>query len=263
MRPKLGPLVPRWQQVADILRDEILSGRHKPGQPLPSEQILSDEFGVARPTIRLGIAALVAEGLLTVRRPYGTIVRDPLAPPAHTWRRGLTITGGAYTDPEHADWADIEKPSFIRLDATVSHAELLGVDPGTPLGVRETIQQADDQRRRAVRLMVPFPVLAALSSPWSTDARLPEPVELYTWLAEHGHKLTFTEHVRARTPIGDETTSLHIPPGTALLVITRVATADRPMAIEEVRVSGDAAQVAYPLPVTTRPTTGRRRATTR
>src|SRR5262245_26479530 len=100
MRKKLGPLVPRWQQVADILRDEILSGRHKPGQPLPSEQILSEEFGVARPTIRLGIAALVAEGLLTVRRPYGTIDRDPLAPPAHTWRRGLAVIAGRYTDAD-------------------------------------------------------------------------------------------------------------------------------------------------------------------
>jgi GntR family transcriptional regulator len=257
-------LVPRWQQVADILRDEILSGRHKPGQPLPSEQILSEEFGVARPTVRMGVAALVAEGLLTVRRPYGTIVRDPLAPPAHTWRRGLTVTGGSYTDPEQADWSDLEEPSYIRLDATVSHAELLGVDPGIPMGVRETIQRAPDERRRAVRLLVPFPVLAEISSPWSTDARLPAPVELYTWLAEHGHKLMFTEHVRARTPIGDETTSLHIPPGTALLVVTRVAAADRPLAIEEVRVPGDAAQVTYPLPVTTRPaaraTTTRRRA---
>jgi GntR family transcriptional regulator len=261
-------LVPRWQQVADILRDEILSGRHKPGQPLPSEQVLSEEFGVARPTVRMGVAALVSEGLLTVRRPYGTIVRDPLAPPAHTWRRGLTMTGGAYTDPDADGWSDIEEPSYVRLDATVGHADLLHVDPGTPMGVREMLQVHEDERRRSVRLLVPFPVLADLSSPWSVDARLPAPVELYTWLAEHDHRLIFTEHVRARTPIGDETTSLHIPPGTALLVVTRLAaTADQPIAIEEVRVPGDAAQVTYPLPVTTRPTaratTGRRRATTK
>jgi hypothetical protein len=109
------------------------------------------------------------------------------------------------------------------------------------------LQVHEDERRRSVRLLVPFPVLADLSSPWSVDARLPAPVELYTWLAEHDHRLIFTEHVRARTPIGDETTSLHIPPGTALLVVTRLAaTADQPIAIEEVRVPGDAAQVDRP-----------------
>lgn len=64
-----------------------------------------------------------------------------------------------------------------------------------------------------------------------------------------------------------ETTSLHITPGTALLVVTRLAVADKTIAVEETRVPGDAAQVAYPLPVTAQPTaratTSRRRTTPR
>jgi GntR family transcriptional regulator len=263
MRPKIVAPVPRWQQVADYLRAEILSGQFRAGQPLPSEEILSEEFGVSRTAIRQGVAALVAEGLLSVRRPYGTIVRDPQAPPADTWRRGLTLTGTSYIDPSDDGWADLDQPVYVRLDATVGYAALLDVPPGTPMAVREVLQHTSDGRRRAARLLVPFPVLAELASPWSVDGRLPTPVELYGWLAAHKHRLTFTEHVRARMPIGDETTSLHVTPGTALLVVSRIAAAGRPMAVEEIRVPGDGADVAYPLPVTTRlaPRASRRTAT--
>jgi len=265
MRPKIVAPVPRWQQVADYLRAEIMSGQFRAGQPLPSEEVLSDEFGVSRTAIRQGVAALVAEGLLSVRRPYGTIVRDPQAPPAHTWHRGLTATGTSFTDPDADGWTDLDEPAYVRLDATVGYAALLDIPPGTPMAVRETLQHHSDGRRRAARLLVPFPVLADISSPWSVDGRLPAPLEWYGWLAGHKHKLSFTEHVRARMPIGDETTSLHVTPGTALLVVSRIATAQRPMGVEEIRVPGDGADVAYPLPVTTRPAprTGRQRTATR
>jgi len=82
---------------------------------------------------------------------------------------------------------------------------------------------------------------------------LPNAVDFYGWLAEHQQRPTFAEHIRARLPIGDETSSLHMTPGTALLVISRIASTDRPMSVEEIRVPGDTADVAYPLPVTGRP----------
>src|SRR5215469_1033604 len=78
---KLTRPVPMWQQVADHVRDQILDGTYPAGQPLPSEEALAAEFGVSRPTIREGIKALVAEGLVQVTRPRGTIVLDPFSRP--------------------------------------------------------------------------------------------------------------------------------------------------------------------------------------
>ena len=92
---------------------------------------------------------------------------------------------------------------------------------------------------------------------------VPNAVDFYGWLAEHQQRPTFAEHIRARLPIGDETTSLHMTPGTALLVITRITITDRPLALEEIRVPGDTADVAYPLPVTGRPSRTGRGPTTR
>lgn len=250
--------VPRWQQIADHLRAQILSGRYPAGQPLPSEEALAAEFGVSRPTVRQGIATLTTEGLVTVRRPYGTIVRDPHARPGLIERRGLTDTPDGFTEPGPPAYTDIGEPVYLRLDATVAQADLLDIEPGQPMATREVLQQTGDGGpRRAVRLSVPFSVAADLHTPWRRDGRLPTPTDLYTWLAHHGHRPTFTEHIRARMPVGDETHALHVAGGVPLLVITRLThTPQRPVALEEIRMPADQTELAYPLPLThTRKTT--------
>src|SRR6266508_2118015 len=117
---KLVRPVPMWQQVADHMRDEILKGTYTAGQPLPSEEALAAEFGVSRPTIREGIKTLVAEGLVEVSRPRGTIVRDPFGRPRCTEQH----TGSSVLRDD--GWADAGEPAFYRANATSDQAELLG-----------------------------------------------------------------------------------------------------------------------------------------
>jgi len=66
---------PVYHQVADILREQIRSGRLQPGQPLPSEPHMVAEFGVARSTARQALAVLRAEGLVVTVPRQGTFVR--------------------------------------------------------------------------------------------------------------------------------------------------------------------------------------------
>jgi GntR family transcriptional regulator len=249
-KPHIFKPVPRWQQVADYLRQEILTGRYPAGQPLPSEEILAAEFGVSRPTIRQGVAALVAEGLLSVRRPYGTIVHDPHARPAHTEHRTLTRTGGTYREPDGPEWTDATEPVFVRVDATAAQADLLSIAPGQPMLTREVLQHTGDGRRRFTRLFVPFTVAAELATPWADNPHLPPAAEVYGWFADHGHQPQFTDYVRARMPVGDEAQALDMRPGVPLLVIWRLAHATRPLTLEETRTPADRTEAAYPLQVT-------------
>jgi DNA-binding FadR family transcriptional regulator len=53
-------------QVLDRLRDMILSGEVKPGDPLPSERSLMERFGVGRPAVREALQALHQNGLITI-----------------------------------------------------------------------------------------------------------------------------------------------------------------------------------------------------
>ncbi len=60
---------PAYAQVAEQLREAILSGALPPGSELPSERELTDRFGVARTTIREALRALQAQGLAVAERP--------------------------------------------------------------------------------------------------------------------------------------------------------------------------------------------------
>jgi DNA-binding FadR family transcriptional regulator len=65
--------------VADALRQQILAGEYAPGDFLPSLDILLNEFGVSRPTMREALNQLEAGGLVRLRRGPGggTQVRAP------------------------------------------------------------------------------------------------------------------------------------------------------------------------------------------
>lgn len=72
--PKSPAKTPIWKAIADALRDDLIEGRYRPGDKLPTEAALSDRFGVNRHTVRHGIAALVDEGLIRTRRGAGAFV---------------------------------------------------------------------------------------------------------------------------------------------------------------------------------------------
>ncbi|MGI5286674.1 GntR family transcriptional regulator [Nonomuraea polychroma] len=70
-----GSEMPVYRQVADAIRDDIEAGRLRPRRPLPSEVHLTQEFGVARDTIRRAIAHLAELGLVRTVAGRGTFVR--------------------------------------------------------------------------------------------------------------------------------------------------------------------------------------------
>src|ERR1700742_4802383 len=67
--------------VASQLRDDILSGRLKEGEVLPSQESLFAEFGVSPPALREAIHILETDGLISVRRGNvgGAVVHLPSA----------------------------------------------------------------------------------------------------------------------------------------------------------------------------------------
>lgn len=67
--------------VASRLRDDILSGRLKEGDVLPTQEQLFVEFGVGPPALREAIHILESDGLISVRRGNvgGAVVHLPSA----------------------------------------------------------------------------------------------------------------------------------------------------------------------------------------
>jgi DNA-binding GntR family transcriptional regulator len=74
--PELQEVVPKYLQVANHYRDLILSGTLKPGDEVPSERQIADQWRIARPTATRALAALRNQGLVESRQGAGTYVRD-------------------------------------------------------------------------------------------------------------------------------------------------------------------------------------------
>ena len=65
-----------WNRIALQISDAISQGTYPPGERLPSEHALAEQFGVNRHTIRKSLASLSSQGLVRVTQGSGTFVED-------------------------------------------------------------------------------------------------------------------------------------------------------------------------------------------
>lgn len=69
---------PLYQQLKDILMDEIEAGKWEPNEKIPSENELSSLYGLSRMTARAVVSDLVKEGLLYRVQGKGTFVSEKI-----------------------------------------------------------------------------------------------------------------------------------------------------------------------------------------
>lgn len=67
---------PLYFQLKQMIKENINRGKYKPGQQLPTEAELCDEYGVSRITARRAILDLVEEGILFRQQGKGTFVSE-------------------------------------------------------------------------------------------------------------------------------------------------------------------------------------------
>jgi GntR family transcriptional regulator len=69
--------IPRWRQLADLIRERIASGEYQPRQPIPSEHDFVQETGLSRSTIQKAMRALTEEGTLYAVQGLGRFPAEP------------------------------------------------------------------------------------------------------------------------------------------------------------------------------------------
>lgn len=65
-----------YEQIVEQIEERILNGDLRPGDKLPSERELAEQFGVSRTAVREAVKALTQKGLLVVNVGRGTFVTD-------------------------------------------------------------------------------------------------------------------------------------------------------------------------------------------
>jgi GntR family transcriptional regulator, histidine utilization repressor len=92
-----GPL---WQQIRRALIRPISEGVWPPETKIPKEFELIERYGAARMTVHRALRSLAAEGLVTRKRRFGTVVaaRAPERPVLEIWDIGAEVLrfGGVY-----------------------------------------------------------------------------------------------------------------------------------------------------------------------
>jgi GntR family transcriptional regulator len=72
--------IPLYARLTEILKTQIRSGIYKPKGLLPTEEQLSEKFGVSRITVREALRLLADDGIIVRRSGKGTFVAEPSEP---------------------------------------------------------------------------------------------------------------------------------------------------------------------------------------
>lgn len=65
-------MVPKYQQLAQELREQILTGKYASVDLLPTEKAFTEEYQVSRQTVRQALSLLVQDGLIEKRQGSGS-----------------------------------------------------------------------------------------------------------------------------------------------------------------------------------------------
>ncbi len=86
-------MVPKYQSIANSLREEIESGLYRGKELLPTEQLLCQRFQSSRQTVRRALSVLEEEGRIIRRQGSGSYLREKAEPePAHSYSIAVVTT---------------------------------------------------------------------------------------------------------------------------------------------------------------------------
>ncbi|GAA2959144.1 GntR family transcriptional regulator [Streptomyces enissocaesilis] len=202
----------RRHVIADDIRTQILTGRIKADERLPSEARLASHYAVSTPTLRNALAILQSEGLVEKIHGKGNFVRYP--------RRRITYVGGDRSLQTRFSDESALRVS-VRTTNLPAHGQLAGlleVPASSPLTEFLCLSHEGESPHSLARIYVPGD-LAPTDLPddppccTNVEAKL---AALRPPLAE------IRERVSARPPTPEEATTLRISPALAVLAITRV-----------------------------------------
>ncbi|MFJ7187469.1 GntR family transcriptional regulator [Streptomyces bacillaris] len=233
---------PKYQRIADELRDAIQAGQYRPGDRLPGENDLMADHGVARMTARQALGVLQSEGIVESRKGAGVFVRSfrPLR------RQGIQRLARSQWGEGRSVWSvDTEDRTLVVDRVRVTEqgapehvARVLGVEEGGPVCVRSRRFVLDGKPVLLATSYLPASLVAG-SAVAQEDTG---PGGTYARLAELGSEpVHFREEIRSRMPTAAEAEQLKLPTGTPVMLVCRTAFTAEGRAVEVNEMTLDSA----------------------
>ncbi len=245
---------PKYRQIADHLRTQIMDGTLAPGDPIPSTDQLRREYGVTVGVASQARQVLVSEGLVEGRPGSGAYVLD--RPAMKRIARGhygrIPGSGSPFAAEQRSTG---HEPSWTCQSETVTAspkvASRLGLDQGAPVMRTHYVFKADG---RPVMLSTSWEPLALTGG---TAIVLPESGPhagkgVVDRMAAIGVTIVgASEEVSARAALADEADELGGMAGNTVLVIHRTYydTDQRPVETADIVMPSDRYTVEYWSPI--------------
>lgn len=251
-----------YERIADDLRQSIRAGQLKPGDQLPAETKLAEQYRKSVPTIQNALRLLQNEGLVEkqhgrgnfVRRPRTTVLRDNVR---HQWEKGRArepedkrLETGATEHDTGLQMDDLVfYAAYREIKANKGLAEIFAVPEGTPL-LERTYRTRYAAETAPFSLVTSYIVRALVeqnpdllddsNEPWPGGTQN----QLYTVGIELSH---VEERVTARPPTPEEAEELELPPGTSVLVLRKTSfdINDRVVDVSDITLPGDRTELLF------------------
>ncbi|TMV46467.1 extracellular solute-binding protein [Paenibacillus mesophilus] len=219
----------RLKRMIDILRADIMNGTYGPGDYLPSEKALTEQFSLSNKSVRKGLETLIAEGLIVKLDRVGSRVTDSAPGSSIALTLGLTssierdIALSALLDDFHKLYPSIRvKPLQVKsasnyLSAVKEYMENGLIDvftlnnldfqsiiddgdvsvlqplPADPHLYRSSQEAFVHEGKCYARPLVFSPIILAYNRAHFRDSGVPEPDGSWTWEDAMLHAAALTE----------------------------------------------------------------------
>lgn len=165
---------PLYEQLKNIIAEQITKGELEPDQQIPSERELCEAYGVSRITVRQAIAAAVNEGLLYRTHGRGTFVANPkieqTLSSVHNFQQTLikqgliasTLLLKTETIPNNFLFSRILN---VKLMEQITNVQLLGFGNDVPIVFYDSMfsleigQKIVEEAKKASTQKIPFSTL--------------------------------------------------------------------------------------------------------
>jgi GntR family transcriptional regulator len=228
-----------YVQIAESMREQIETGRLKPGDKLPSNRELMDEWKAGSQTVQRAVRALKEAGLVETRASRGVFVRP---------RRKSVERSADYNiapSPGGNAYKATSRRLLIGPVAAVPYvAEAFGFEVGTEVFCRARLMVRDEEPIELVTSWYPMNVAdgTELAEDRGLKGGSPAALQRLGFGGVRSSELVYT-----RLPLPSEIRLLRLTSTTPVFRILRTvfAAGDRPVEVLEMVLSGDVNVLRY------------------
>lgn len=219
-----------YRELAAELRTLIAQGSPAPGDTLPRQADLAEQYGVNVKTVRAAVSLLEAEGLVTPVRRRGTVVREQPAMKRlgteryskSRWKYGDTVAFAVDREASGQPWAPTDQTQTVELiDAPPRAAAALELSSDDQVYARNRLVKREGRPTHSLTSYYRKGDVAEtpLVDPTPGPAGRGGGFAVLTLQGLEPNEVT--ETLSSRMPTPDEIAQLEVPAGEPVMVMER------------------------------------------